>query len=81
MPLMDLDLATAKAIFDVNVFGLVAVTQACSPMLVAAKGKVINMSSVKSRAAIPYTGTFFLLLIIPRPRKAEADCKRLLQRD
>lgn len=81
MPLMDSDLAIAKAIFDVNVFGLVAVTQACSPMLVAAKGKVINMSSVKSRAAIPYTGTFFLLLIIPCPRKAEADCKRLLQRD
>lgn len=63
MPIIDSDLATAKEIFDVNVFGLVAVTQACSPMLVAAKGKVINMSSVKSRAAIPFSGMFVLFFI------------------
>lgn len=46
MPLIDSDMAAAKAEFDVNVFGLVAVTQAFFPLLRAAKGMVVNQSSI-----------------------------------
>ena len=45
MPLMDVDIEKAKKQYDVNVWGLFAVTQACFPMLKAAKGTVF--SSVK----------------------------------
>ena len=46
MPLIDSDMAAAKAEFDVNVFGLMAVTQAFLPLLRAAKGTVVNQSSI-----------------------------------
>lgn len=35
-PLIEVDLLTAKRIYDVNVLGLLAVTQAFVPMLIAA---------------------------------------------
>lgn len=56
MPLLDSDLTLAREIYEVNVFGLVAVTQAFSSLLISAKGKVINISSIGSKAAIPYMG-------------------------
>jgi 1-acylglycerone phosphate reductase len=40
MPLMDVDVQKAKKQYDVNVWGLLAVTQAFFPMLRAAKGEM-----------------------------------------
>ena len=56
MPIIDSDLSVAIDMFHVNVFGVVAVTQACAPMIIAAKGKVINMGSIASRANVLWMG-------------------------
>ena len=55
-PLIEADLATAKRLYDVNVLGLLAVTQAFAPMLIAANGKVVNISSVGGILAMPWGG-------------------------
>lgn len=63
-PLIEADLATAKQLYDVNVLGLLAVTQAFVPMLIAAKGKLINISSVGGILAMPWSGTLELEILI-----------------
>lgn len=54
-----------RRLFEVNLFGHVAVTQALLPALVRSKGRVINVSSVGGKAAMatygPYAGTKFAL--------------------
>lgn len=60
MPLMDSDVNAARSMFDVNVFGLVAVTQAFIPLLIRSSRsgsfspRIINMSSVVSRVPVPW---------------------------
>ncbi len=46
MPFLDSEVAIGKKIFDVNFFGLIAVTQAFVPFLIASKGTIINIGSV-----------------------------------
>ena len=55
-PLIEADLATAKQLYDVNVLGLLAMTQAFAPMLIASKGKLVNISSVGGILAMPWHG-------------------------
>jgi len=54
-----------RRLFEVNLFGHVAVTQALLPALVVSKGRVINISSVGGKIAMatygPYAGTKFAL--------------------
>jgi len=38
--------ADAKFMFDVNVFGVLRVTQAFAPMIVESKGRIVNISSI-----------------------------------
>ncbi|KAF2169142.1 hypothetical protein M409DRAFT_52428 [Zasmidium cellare ATCC 36951] len=45
-PLMDVDISQAKKQFDVNVWGVLAVTQAFFPLLRAAKGTIVNQASI-----------------------------------
>ena len=44
--------------FEVNVFGALAVTQAMLPMLKAARGRIVNVSSVSGLVAAPYVGAY-----------------------
>jgi NAD(P)-dependent dehydrogenase (short-subunit alcohol dehydrogenase family) len=44
--------------FEVNVIGLVAVTQACIPLLRKGKGRIINMGSVHRRKAVPFHSAY-----------------------
>lgn len=41
-------------IFNINVFGQIAVTQALLPLLRAAQGRIVNISSVGAHIAIPF---------------------------
>lgn len=46
----DMTLADMKKIFDVNMFGLFLVTQACmKPMIQAGYGRIVNLSSVSAK--------------------------------
>jgi NAD(P)-dependent dehydrogenase (short-subunit alcohol dehydrogenase family) len=54
-----------RRMFEVNLFGQVAVIQALLPALISAKGRVVNISSVGGRVAMasygPYAATKFAL--------------------
>lgn len=45
-PLLDTDIAEAKRLYDVNVWGPLAMVQAFAPLLIEAKGVVFNQSSI-----------------------------------
>lgn len=44
--------------FDVNVFGLIEVTQAFLPLIRATQGRIVNMSSVSGLSSAPYLGVY-----------------------
>ncbi|KAK9428985.1 hypothetical protein V1505DRAFT_314633 [Lipomyces doorenjongii] len=45
MPTLDVDIELAKGLFDVNVWGVLAVTQAFAPLVIAANGSIVIVSS------------------------------------
>jgi NAD(P)-dependent dehydrogenase (short-subunit alcohol dehydrogenase family) len=57
-PLEILPLAELRAQFEINVLAHVAVTQALLPLLRAARGTIINVSSMGGRLAFPITGAY-----------------------
>lgn len=56
MPTLDFDVDRAKAMHDINVWGTVRVTQTLSPMVIAAKGNIINICSIATSARTPWMG-------------------------
>jgi NAD(P)-dependent dehydrogenase (short-subunit alcohol dehydrogenase family) len=44
--------------FEVNVIGLVAVTQACLPLLRRGRGRIVNIGSIAGRSALPGSGAY-----------------------
>jgi short-subunit dehydrogenase len=64
-PVETLPMAEWRRLFEVNLFGHVAMTQALLPALVRSAGTVVNVSSVGGRVAMatygPYAGTKFAL--------------------
>lgn len=57
-PLETLPLADLRAQLEINVVAQLAVTQSCLPMLLAARGTIINVSSMGGRMAFPVTGAY-----------------------
>lgn len=57
-PIEYVDLAELKRVFEVNVFGLVAVTQAFLPQLREARGRIVNMSSLSALLAVPFLSPY-----------------------
>lgn len=63
-PLMHMALADFRKHLEINVTGVLAVTQACLPLLGAQKdwphqpGRIINISSVSGRVAYPFMGAY-----------------------
>ena len=57
-PLIDVDLDQARAMYEVNVWGLLAMVQAFTPLLVTAKGTIVNVSSLGSKVNTPYIGLY-----------------------
>lgn len=56
MPLVDADLDYGRRMFEVNFWGMLATTQAFTPLLVNAKGTVVNVSSVGGIIYTPWIG-------------------------
>ena len=56
MPLLDESIENAKAIFDTNVWGALLLIKAFVPLLIAAKGTVVNITSVSGYINIPWMG-------------------------
>ncbi|PMD19154.1 hypothetical protein NA56DRAFT_680464 [Hyaloscypha hepaticicola] len=48
MPLLDSQVAVAKKMSYMNLFGLVAVTQAFAPLLIASRESIVNIGSYKA---------------------------------
>lgn len=55
---MDATLSEARAVFDVNVFGVFEVTQTFSSMLIDTKGTIVNIGSIVARIPFPYMGLY-----------------------
>lgn len=63
-----------RQVFEVNVFGMVAVTQAFLPLLHRAQGRIINIGSIGGLITIPFGAT---LCASKHAVEAISDCMRL----
>jgi 1-acylglycerone phosphate reductase len=52
MPATDIDVDEARKTFEVNFFSIVTITKAFTPLLIAAKGLILNIGSLA--AIVPY---------------------------
>jgi NAD(P)-dependent dehydrogenase (short-subunit alcohol dehydrogenase family) len=57
-PLETQDLGEIRAMFDVNIFGLIAVTQAFLGLIRQGRGRIVNMSSVGGRMSVPFVAAY-----------------------
>jgi NAD(P)-dependent dehydrogenase (short-subunit alcohol dehydrogenase family) len=57
-PVELLDLEEARQVFEVNVLGVLAATQTFLPSIRAAKGRVVNVSSVSALLSVPFLGPY-----------------------
>jgi 1-acylglycerone phosphate reductase len=55
-PLLDVDVAEAKRLYDVNVWGPIAMVQAFAPLLIEAKGVISNQSSIDAALSMAWAG-------------------------
>lgn len=59
-PALDSSIEESKKLFDVNVFGPMAVTQAFAPLVIAARGTIVNVCSISGVANAPWMSKFDL---------------------
>ncbi len=57
-PLEFLPITDLRNQLEINVVGQLAVTQAFLPLLRQSKGRIINMSSISGRVAVPFAGPY-----------------------
>lgn len=57
-PLLDVSIEDAKSLFDSNVWGMLAVSQAFSPLLIEAKGVMVNICSIAGAVRMAWQGMF-----------------------
>ncbi len=57
-PLELLPIDEFRRVLEVNLVGAVAVTQAFLPLLKSSRGRIVNMSSVAGREALPFMGPY-----------------------
>ncbi|KAJ4171464.1 hypothetical protein NW754_013232 [Fusarium falciforme] len=59
MPVVDIDIAAAKKIYDLNVWSHIAVTQAFLPLLLkSSNGMVVNQTSLGAVATVPFQAVY-----------------------
>lgn len=64
-PLLDAGIEDAKKLYDVNVWGLLAMVQAFAPLLIEAKGIVINQSSIDAVLSMAWAGKIYRRCLAP----------------
>ncbi|PWY82079.1 oxidoreductase [Aspergillus heteromorphus CBS 117.55] len=57
-PALETDLDKAKELYDVNFWGVVAMTHSFAPLLISAKGTVANISSMGGVLSFPWCGFY-----------------------
>ncbi|MBL6081203.1 SDR family oxidoreductase [Belnapia sp. T18] len=66
-----------RRLFEVNLFGHVAMIQALLPMLIASRGTVVNISSIGGKVAMatygPYAGTKFAIEAVSDALRREVE--------
>lgn len=55
-PLLDISIPQNKKVFDVNVWGMLAVTQAFSDLIVRSQGAILNICSIAGAARVAWQG-------------------------
>ncbi|KAH8429914.1 SDR family oxidoreductase [Aspergillus melleus] len=58
MPLLDTDMDLAMDLYEANVWGPLRLIKACGDLLIASKGRIINMSSVGAVVNTPWLGVY-----------------------
>lgn len=58
-PLLDASIDESKRIFDTNLWGSLAVTQAFAPLVIKAKGTIVNITSISGHLNLPWMGQLF----------------------
>ncbi|KAI1771462.1 NAD(P)-binding protein [Hypoxylon cercidicola] len=58
MPVVDVDIAEAKKVYDLNVWSHLAVTQAFLPRILASRGTIVNQTSVGATLTLPFQGVY-----------------------
>ncbi len=76
-PIEALPLSEWRRLFDVNLFGHVAIMQALLPALIASRGTIVNISSVGGKVAMatygPYAGSKFALEAVSDALRREVE--------
>lgn len=57
-PLIHVDEKELRSLFDVNVFGPYRVTKAFAPLVIEAKGRIVNISSISGILSGPFFGPY-----------------------
>lgn len=57
-PLIQTDERELRSLFDVNVFGPYRITRAFAPLIIEAKGRVVNISSISGILSGPFFGPY-----------------------
>lgn len=55
-PILDASVEESKRVFDINVWGTLAVTQAFAPLVIKAKGTIVNITSISGHVNVPWMG-------------------------
>ena len=58
MPVADTELSKAKELFELNVWSYLSVTQAFLPLLLKAKGMIVNNTSISSASLTPHNSVY-----------------------
>ncbi|KUI56150.1 NADPH-dependent 1-acyldihydroxyacetone phosphate reductase [Cytospora mali] len=57
-PVLDIDIAKAQRVYDVNVWGPVRTIQAFADLLIASRGRIVNLSTVGSVVNTPWISAY-----------------------
>lgn len=56
MPVLDIDIEEARSLYETNVWGPLAITQAFSPLVIKAVGSMVFITSISGHVNCPWMG-------------------------